>query len=50
MLYEEQTEAQEKQGVLDTVFLNGKLIKSHSLAEIRQRICELSFCPTENYL
>ncbi|WP_342597806.1 nicotinate phosphoribosyltransferase [Cyanobacterium aponinum UTEX 3222] len=50
ILYEEQTEAQEKQGVLDTVFLNGKLIKSHSLAEIRQRIYELSSCPTDNYL
>jgi nicotinamide phosphoribosyltransferase len=43
VLYQEQTEEQEKQGVLETVFLNGKLVKSHSLREIRQRINNYPF-------
>lgn len=38
VLYEQQTSAQEKQGSLQTVFENGKLVKGYSLKEIRQRI------------
>ncbi len=38
VLYQEQTEKQEQQGALETVFLNGKLVKSYSLKEIRERI------------
>ncbi|MBL1209022.1 nicotinate phosphoribosyltransferase [Geminocystis sp. GBBB08] len=40
ILYEQQTPEQEKQGALETVFLDGKLIKCYSLKEIRQRIQE----------
>ena len=36
--YDEQTEAQEKQGCLETVFKDGKLVKEYTLAEIRERI------------
>jgi nicotinamide phosphoribosyltransferase len=38
VLFDQQTEAQEKQGLLETVFLNGKLKRDWSLAEIRERI------------
>ncbi|BAQ64899.1 nicotinate phosphoribosyltransferase [Geminocystis sp. NIES-3709] len=38
VLYEQQTPEQEKQGALKTVFEDGKLIKSYSLGDIRQRI------------
>lgn len=34
----EQTEEQEKQGCLETVFKDGKLVKEYTLAEIRERI------------
>jgi nicotinamide phosphoribosyltransferase len=38
ILYQQQTEIQEKQGSLETIFLDGKLIKTHTLKQIRQRI------------
>lgn len=38
VLYEQQTIEEEQQGALQTIFENGKLIKSYSLADIRQRI------------
>lgn len=38
VLYDQQTETQENQGLLEVVFLNGKLMKSFSLADIRKRI------------
>jgi len=37
-LYQQQTKEQEKQGLLETVFLNGKLVKKQSLLEIRKRL------------
>ena len=42
-LYDQQTEEQEKQGALEVVFLDGKLTKSMSLTEIRNRIDEYLF-------
>lgn len=36
--HDNQTEEQEKQGCLETVFIDGKLIKDYSLKEIRDRI------------
>lgn len=36
--FDQQTWAQEETGMLETVYLDGKIIKSHTLAEIRQRI------------
>jgi len=38
VLYPEQTEAQEQEGVLKTVFENGKLTKEFTLAEIRETL------------
>ncbi len=38
VLYDQQTPEQEQQGLLDTVFLNGKLVKETSLQEIRERV------------
>jgi nicotinamide phosphoribosyltransferase len=38
VLYEQQTVEQEKQGALKIVFLDGKLVKSYTLSDIRQRI------------
>lgn len=38
VLYDQQTEEQEKQGLLETVFENGKLVKKQTLAEIRDRL------------
>lgn len=38
VLYDNQTEDQEKQGMLEVVFENGKLLKSTSLSDIRKRI------------
>lgn len=38
VLYDNQTEDQEKQGLLEVVFENGKLLKSTSLSDIRKRI------------
>lgn len=37
-LYDQQSEDAEKTGELDTVFLNGKLVREVSLAEIRERL------------
>ena len=37
-LYDQQTEAQEKEGLLDLVFQDGKLVKSVSLADVRKRV------------
>lgn len=36
--YDMQSEEEEKQGCLETVFKDGKLIKDYTLAEIRERI------------
>ncbi|MCP4988438.1 MAG: nicotinate phosphoribosyltransferase [Colwellia sp.] len=38
VLYDQQTSEQEQQGLLDTVFLDGKLVKETSLQEIRERV------------
>ncbi|MDP1573696.1 MAG: nicotinate phosphoribosyltransferase [Coxiellaceae bacterium] len=38
VLYDQQTEAQEKEGLLEVVFQNGTLEKSVSLSDIRKRI------------
>ena len=38
VLYDRQTPEQEKQGALETVFCDGKLLKQESLANIRHRI------------
>lgn len=38
VLYDKQTSEQESQGELETVFLNGDLVKETSLAEIRERV------------
>ena len=38
VLYDQQSETQEQQGLLECVFVDGKLVKSISLAEIRNRI------------
>lgn len=38
VLYDQQTEAQEKQGALEVVFLDGKLVQSCSFADIRANI------------
>lgn len=38
VLYEEQTSEQEKQGVLEEVFLDGRLVKTETLANIRKRL------------
>lgn len=40
VMFDEQTREQEKQGLLKTVFLNGKLVRKTTLAEIRQRVQE----------
>jgi len=43
VLYDQQTTSQEEKGELECVFLNGKLIKEYTLADIRQRLdAELS--------
>ncbi len=39
-LYDQQTEAQEKDGLLKPVYENGKLLIEHQLADVRQRIDE----------
>jgi nicotinamide phosphoribosyltransferase len=38
VLYDQQTWEQEASGALETVFLDGKLVKDQSLAEIRARV------------
>ena len=38
VLYDQQTVEQEEQGAFEVVFEDGKLIKGHSLAEIRERL------------
>ncbi len=38
VMYDQQTEEQEREGLLETVFLDGKLIKETSLEAIRKRI------------
>jgi nicotinamide phosphoribosyltransferase len=38
LLHDEQTEEQEKQGLLEVVFMNGKLAKAACLSEIRLRV------------
>jgi nicotinamide phosphoribosyltransferase len=38
VLYDQQTWAQEASGALETVFLDGKLVKEQSIAEIRRRV------------
>jgi nicotinamide phosphoribosyltransferase len=38
VLYDQQTELEETLGVLETVFLNGKLVKQTSLAEVRKNL------------
>jgi len=40
VLYDQQTEAEEKLGALETVFENGKLLKDQTLSEIRGRVDE----------
>jgi len=40
ILYEQQTPEEEKQGALEIIFDNGKLVKDYRLADIRQRINE----------
>ena len=40
VLYDQQTPEQEQQGLLETVFLNGKLTRETTLTEIRTRIIE----------
>ena len=35
---DQQTKEQEKQGLLETVFLDGKLVKQYTLQEIRDRL------------
>lgn len=40
VLYDQQTKEQEQQGLLETVFLDGKLVKETSLQEIRQLVKE----------
>ncbi len=37
-LYQQQTKEQEEQGLLEVIFLDGKLIKKQTLAEIRERL------------
>lgn len=39
-LYDQQTEAQEKEGFLKPVYKNGKLLIEYKLSEIRQRVDE----------
>lgn len=36
--YDMQTEEQEKQGCLETIFKDGELLKDYTLAEIRERV------------
>ena len=38
VLYDQQTDKQEKEGCLATVFVDGKLIKEHNLPAIRERL------------
>jgi len=38
VLYQQQTKEEEKQGLLETVFLDGKLIKKYTLAEVRENL------------
>jgi len=38
MCLDRQTKTEEKAGLLQTVFLNGKLVKEFSLAEIREKL------------
>ena len=38
VMYDEQTPSQEAQGELQTVFLNGEIVKRTTLAEIRERV------------
>lgn len=38
ILYDQQTSEQEQQGCLETVFLDGKLVRETSLSDIRQRV------------
>tara|TARA_R110000868_G_scaffold411614_2_gene705917 strand:+ start:1460 stop:2947 length:1488 start_codon:yes stop_codon:yes gene_type:complete len=40
VLHDQQTEAQESQGLLNTVYEDGKLIRNVSLADIRERISQ----------
>ena len=40
VLFDQQSEQQEKEGLLETVFLDGELIKQVSLGDIRQRLQE----------
>ncbi len=44
--YDQQTPEQETQGLLETVFLNGKMVRTTTLNEIRQRVRE----QLENYI
>jgi nicotinamide phosphoribosyltransferase len=37
-LYDQQTWQQEASGALETVFLDGKLVKEQTIAEIRARV------------
>jgi len=37
-VYDQQTPEQEKQGLLETVFKDGKLLRETSLSEIRERV------------
>ncbi|NET72668.1 MAG: hypothetical protein F6K62_17585 [Sphaerospermopsis sp. SIO1G2] len=38
VVYDQQTREQEKQGLLETVYLDGKLVRETTLAEIRERM------------
>ena len=40
VMYDQQTREQEEQGLLETVFLDGKLLRRTTLVEIRTRIAE----------
>lgn len=40
VLFQQQTEEQAKGGLLETVFLNGKMIKTQTLSEIRERLAK----------
>lgn len=47
ILYEQQSEAEEDQGLLECVFLNSKLMKEVTLSEIRERLeYSRKLCPT----
>lgn len=42
VLYDQQTKEQEKEGLLETVFLNGEMVRVQSLDDIRGRLLEVA--------